>query len=177
MARHPTRQAGRRRIGERTDSVDGMTQRIQMGKAVPSAYQGLLALGDTVEKAAADAGVDRLLVELVKTRSSQLNGCAYCLDMHTADAIKHGEDPRRLFVLDAWRETELFTEQERLALELTETITRLSQTNGVPDELYERATAVFTETQYGAILWVILVINSWNRVAVPSHTRLPRRPR
>lgn len=154
-----------------------MTQRIQMAEAVPNAFQSLLALSGEVEKAAADAGVDKLLIELVKIRASQLNGCAYCLDMHTADAVKLGEDPRRIFVLDAWRETELFTEQERAALELTETITRLAQTQGVPDEVYERATAAFTEVQYGVVAWAILVINSWNRVAVPSHTALPRRAR
>lgn len=136
-----------------------------------------MSLSGAVEQAAADAGVDKLLIELVKLRASQLNGCAYCLDMHSADALKAGEDPRRIFVLDGWRETELFTEQERVALELTEVVTRLSQTHGVPDDLYDRATAVFTEDQYGAVMWMILVINSWNRIAIPSHTELPRRER
>jgi len=97
------------------------------------------------------------LLHLVKFRASQLNGCAYCLDMHTADAIKQGEDPRRIFLLDAWRETELFTEQERAALELTEVTTRLSQTQDVPDEVYQQATKVFTEAQYQAVAWMIVV--------------------
>lgn len=152
-----------------------MTQRIQLSTAVPGAYKALAALSAEVAAAAADAGVDKLLVELVKIRASQLNGCAFCLDMHTADAIAAGEDPRRIFLLDAWRETGLYTEQERAALELTEAMTRLSQTNDVPDDVYERATAAFTEAQYGAVAWTVLVINSWNRVAVPGHAPLPRR--
>jgi AhpD family alkylhydroperoxidase len=151
-----------------------MTQRTQIGKAVPSAYRAMLTLSNEVEKAAADAGLDRLLVELVKIRASQLNGCAFCLDMHTTDAMKAGEDARRLFVLDAWRETELFSEQERAAIELTEVLTRLTQTQDLPDEVYARARAAFTEDQYATVLWMIIVINSWNRIAVPGHQPLPR---
>lgn len=153
------------------------TPRIQFGRTVPAAYQAMRALADEVEKAAADAGVDRILVELMKIRASQLNSCALCLDMHTTDALKAGEDARRIFVLEAWRETELFTDQERAALELTEAVTCLSQTKGVPEDVYERATAVFTEDQYSAVMWMIMVINSWNRLANPSHTPLATRPR
>ena len=152
-----------------------MTKRISVIGSVPGAYDAYKGFADHIEKAAANAGVDPLLVELVKMRASQVNGCAYCLDMHSTDAIKLGEDPRRLFVLDAWRETDLYTEQERAALELTEAITRLSQTQDVPDDVYERATAAFTEDQYSAIVWLILVINGWNRLTVPSHTPIPRR--
>ena len=154
-----------------------MTQRIKVMRQLPGAYEAFKAFADDVEKAAAGAGVDGLLVELVKTRASQLNGCAFCLDMHTTDALALGEDPRRLFVLDAWRETDLYTEQERAALELTEVLTRLSETRDVPDDVYERATAVFTDEQYSAVVWLILVINGWNRLAVPSHTPLPRSDR
>ena len=152
-----------------------MTKRISVIERVPGAYDAYKGFADHVAKAAANAGVDGLLVELVKMRASQINGCAFCLDMHAADAMKLGEDPRRLFVLDAWRETDLYTEQERAALELTEAITRLSQTQDVPDDVYERATAAFTEDQYSAIVWLILVINGWNRLTVPSHTPIPRR--
>ncbi len=148
-----------------------------MIQKVPGAYQAYKAFSEHVDKAAANAGVDGLLGELVKMRASQLNGCAYCLDMHSADAVKLGEDPRRLFVLDAWRETDLYTEQERAALELTEVVTRLSQTRDIPDDVYERATAVFTEDQYSVVVWLIVVINGWNRLTVPSHTPLPRRAR
>jgi AhpD family alkylhydroperoxidase len=152
-----------------------MTQRIPVIKKVPGAYEAYRSFNELIEKAAANAGVDGLLVELLKYRASQLNGCAYCLDMHATSALKLGEDARRLLVLDAWRDADLFTEQERAALELTEAITRLSETRDVPDDVYERATAVFTEDQYSAILWLILVINGWNRLTVPSHTPLPRR--
>ncbi|HKN51753.1 MAG TPA: carboxymuconolactone decarboxylase family protein, partial [Amycolatopsis sp.] len=111
----------------------------------------------------------------VKIRASQLNGCAFCLDMHTNDAISIGESPRRLFVLDAWRETELFTEQERAALALTEAMTKLSLSQDVPEDVYEEAIRVFTEAQYRTVAWAIIVINSWNRVAVTSHSALPKR--
>ena len=141
-----------------------MTQRIPVLKKVPGAYEAYRSFNEHIEKAAANAGVDGLLVELVKYRASQINGCAYCLDMHSAAALKLGEDPRRLLVLDAWRDTDLFTEQERAALALTEAITRLSETRDVPDDVYERATAVFTEDQYSAIVWLIMAINGWNRL-------------
>jgi AhpD family alkylhydroperoxidase len=152
-----------------------MTQRIQVAGMVAGAYESLLALAGTVEKAAADAGVDRNLLELVRIRASQLNGCAFCLDMHTADAVRLGESTRRLFVLDAWRETELFTEQERAALELTEVLTGLTPGKGLPDEVYARANRAFTDDQYSVVVWTILVINSWNRLAVPSRMELPQR--
>lgn len=154
-----------------------MTDRINITQAMPDLYQSMRSLAEDVAKTAANAGVDKLLVELVKIRASQLNGCAYCLDLHNADAVRLGEDPRRLFVLAGWRETELFTEQERAALEVTEHVTRLSQTQDLPDDVYERATAAFTDDQYSALLWLVVVINSWNRIAVPSHTKLPRRAR
>jgi AhpD family alkylhydroperoxidase len=126
-----------------------------------------------VEKAAAAAGLDSKLIELVKIRGSQLNGCAYCLDLHTKDALKLGEDQRRLFVLSAWRETELFTEQERAALALTEAITKLSETQEVPDDVYDEATSVLTEKQYQAVAWEAVMINIWNRLAATSHKPLP----
>ncbi|MET1074842.1 MAG: carboxymuconolactone decarboxylase family protein [Umezawaea sp.] len=133
----------------------------------------MLALSGEVTRAARDNGLDPLLVELVKIRASQLNGCAFCLDMHTADAIKGGESPRRIFVLDAWREVDLFSAEERAALELTEAITRLSETRDVPDDVYDRATAVFTDPQYQALVWSIAVINTWNRLSVTSRAPLP----
>jgi AhpD family alkylhydroperoxidase len=86
-----------------------------------------------VEKAAANAGLDPKLIELAKIRASQLNGCAFCIDLHTRDALQLGEDQRRIFLLNAWRETDLFTEQERAVLALTEAVTRLSDTQEVSD--------------------------------------------
>ena len=151
-----------------------MTKRIGLGGA-PELYQAMAGLQAEVNKAAANAGLDPKLLELVKTRASQINGCAYCLDMHTRDALELGESPRRLFVLDGWRETDLFTEQEQAALALTEAMTKLAATQTVPDDVYEHAAKVFTEDQYRAVAWEIIAINSWNRMTITSHTPLPKR--
>jgi len=151
-----------------------MTKRIGLGGA-PELYQAMANLQAEVNKAGANAGLDPKLLELVKTRASQLNGCAYCLDMHSRDALELGESPRRLFVLDGWRETDLFTEQEQAALALTEAMTKLSATQTVPDDVYEQAAKVFTEDQYRAVAWEIIAINSWNRMTITSHTPLPER--
>jgi AhpD family alkylhydroperoxidase len=154
--------------------VDHMTERIQISGSIPGAIKAFYTASMEVEKAAIEAGLDYKLIELVKIRASQLNACALCLDMHTEDALtKHGEDIRRLNLLAAWRETDLYSEQERAALELTETITRLSETRDVPDEVYEYATKVFTESQYQAVTWLVMIINGWNRLAVPARPALP----
>ena len=154
--------------------MDTMTKRIGLGQA-PELYQAMANLQAQVNKAGANAGLDPKLLELVKTRASQINGCAYCLDMHSRDALELGESPRRLFVLDGWRETDLFTEQEQAALALTEAMTKLSATQAVPDDVYEEAARVFTEEQYQAVAWEIIAINSWNRMTITSHTPLPKR--
>ncbi|MBB4909714.1 carboxymuconolactone decarboxylase family protein [Actinophytocola algeriensis] len=152
-----------------------MTQRISIIKGMTGPFDALNTMAGVVAKAAAVAGVDTKLLELVKVRASQINGCAYCLDMHTADALKEGEDARRLHVLAAWRETDLYTEQERAALELTEVLTRLAETNDVPEDVYEFATKVFTESQYQAVVWMVMVINAYNRIVLPGHSKLPKR--
>lgn len=147
--------------------------RVQLSDGAPKAYEALVAMSRAAGAAASAAGLDPLLVELVKIRASQLNGCAFCLDMHSAEAVENGEDPRRLFVLDAWRETDLYSEQERAALALTESMTLLAETRDVPDEVYDRALAVFTEEQYKAVAWLVIVINGLNRVGVTSRMPLP----
>jgi len=155
--------------------VEDMTKRIALGQRVPEIYQAMANLAAEVEKAAANAGLDQKLLELVKTRASQINGCAFCLDMHTHDALGLGESARRLFVLDAWRETDFFTEQERAALALTEALTRMSEHGDVPDDVYAEAIRVFSEEQYRVVAWAVIVINSWNRMAITSHSPLPKR--
>jgi AhpD family alkylhydroperoxidase len=152
-----------------------MTERIQISYAIPAAFKAFHTAATEVEKAAVAAGLDQKVLELIKIRASQMNACAYCLDMHTADSLKLGEDIRRLNLLAAWRETDLYDEQERAALELTETITRLSETRDVPDEVYELATKVFTEAQYQAVVWLVMIINGYNRLAVPGRPALPNR--
>lgn len=150
-----------------------MSERIQISNAIPTAFKAFYTASMEVEKAAIESGLDRKLIELVKIRASQMNACSFCLDMHSEAALKHGEDIRRLNLLAAWRETELYSEPERAALDLTETITRLSETRDVPDEVYEFATKVFTETQYQAVVWLIMLINGWNRLGVPARPALP----
>ena len=150
-----------------------MSQRIQLGGGTSEPYRQLLALHRLVEKDAANAGLDQRLIELVKIRASMLNGCAFCLDMHSRDARKLGESERRIFVLGAWRETDLFSEQERAALALTDAMTLLPEAQDVPDEVYEQATAVFTEEQYRAVAWAVTVINAFNRLGVTSRKPLP----
>ncbi|TCO54918.1 carboxymuconolactone decarboxylase family protein [Actinocrispum wychmicini] len=151
-----------------------MTKRINI-YGFAKASKALFALAEEVTQAGNAAGVDQSLFELVKIRASQINGCALCLDMHTTDALKLGENARRIFLLDAWRETDLFTEQERAALELTEVLTRLPDNQDVPDDVYDRAVNVFTEDQYRAVVWMVMVINGYNRIGVPSRSELPRR--
>ena len=110
--------------------------------------------------------------ELVKVRASQINGCAFCLDMHAREALELGEDPRRLYTVSAWRDTEFFTGAERAALELTEAVTRISEA-GVPDEVYARVRGHYSEEQYLDLLLLIGVINVWNRLSVALHSTPP----
>ena len=143
-----------------------MEPRINVSKVDPKAYEAMIGL----EKYLAASCLDKNLYELIKTRASQINRCAYCLNMHTSDAIKLGETPQRLFLLDAWRETELFTEKERAVLALTESMTLI--TNGhVPDEVYKDAENVLTPLELSAVIIAVVAINGWNRIAIT--TRLP----
>lgn len=109
--------------------------------------------------------LDSTLLELVKTRASQINGCAFCLDMHTKDARANGETEQRLYGLNAWRETDYYTEEERAALALTEAITEIS-VNHVSDELYQKVREQFNEKDFVDLVYAINTINSWNRLAI-----------
>jgi AhpD family alkylhydroperoxidase len=153
-----------------------VTRRIQLGGQTSEPYQQLLGLYTLVDKAAADAGLDQRLIELVKIRGSMLNGCAFCLDLHTRATRRIGESERRIYLLSAWRDTDLYTEQERAALALTDAMTRLPETQDVPDEVYAQAAAVFTEDQYRAVTWTVTVINAFNRLSVTSREPLPAEP-
>lgn len=119
------------------------------------------------------SGLDYKLIELVKMRASQINGCGYCLHMHSQDARAAGESEERLHLLAGWRESSLYNERERAALGWTEAVTRLSET-GAPDADFEALTAVFTETEIVNLTLAIAMINLWNRVAVPLRTQHPR---
>lgn len=136
-------------------------KRISIGEKAPAAYQAMLGL----EKYIRSSGLDRQLCELIKIRASQLNGCAYCIDMHTEEALTLGESPRRLFALAAWDESPLFTEKERIALQLTEEVTFIGE-GGVDDSTYNDALNAFGEENLAHIIMQIVIINSWNRIAV-----------
>ncbi|MFI5707154.1 carboxymuconolactone decarboxylase family protein [Kribbella sp. NPDC051620] len=143
------------------------TERVSIDKQHPAAYKALIALSVEAENGAAAAGIDPLLAELVRIRASQLNGCAFCLRMHTRDALKKGENPDRIAVLPAWEETGYFSETDRAALRLTEAIT-LVPDGHVSDENYDAAAAVLTADQISAVAWLVTVINAFNRVAITS---------
>ncbi|MGA5540721.1 carboxymuconolactone decarboxylase family protein [Mycobacterium sp. NPDC051198] len=131
----------------------------------------MFALSGEVEKCAADAGLDPLLIELVKIRTSQINGCAFCLRMHTRDALAKGESPDRIAVLPAWDETGYFSETDRAALALAEAVTRISGTQ-VSDEQYATAASALTADQISAVIWLATVMNAFNRIAISSRYRV-----
>ena len=130
----------------------------------PEAIKPLLALVDYVR----GSGLEQSLIELVQMRASQLNGCAYCLDMHSKDARAAGETEQRLYVLQAWREAPFYTPRERAALAWCEAVTRLDPVQGVPDDVYEQVRAEFDENQLIDLNMAVILINSWNRIAIPS---------
>nr|WP_229871393.1 carboxymuconolactone decarboxylase family protein [Streptomyces longisporoflavus] len=139
------------------------TPRLNFAKAVPKVFKAVIGLD-----AAARDGLDPALVELIQIRASLLNGCAYCLHMHTSDARKAGEDEARLHMIGVWREARnFFTEKEQAALDLTEAVT-LVHRGGVPDDVYARAAAQFDETELGHVLALIFTINTWNRIALST---------
>lgn len=143
--------------------------RFEIHDVDPKAHQAVYAL----ERYVRESGMDRRLYELVKIRASQLNGCAFCLDMHARDARKGGEDQRRLDVLSAWREApDLFTDRERAALTLTEAVTRIGDA-GVPDVVWSQVTETFSQPEIVHLLMAIATINVWNRLAVATHQALP----
>ncbi len=144
-----------------------MQPRIDVNKYVGSGLgRALLHLGHEVKK----AGIDLTLYELVKIRASQINGCAYCIDMHTKDARARGETEQRIYALSAWRETPFFTGRERAALEWTEAVTLISETH-VPDDVFERVRQHFDEQDLLTLTFAVIEINAWNRLA--STFRVP----
>ena len=138
-----------------------MEARLPYVKLNPAGYRALSALQQVVEA----SGLDHSLIELVKIRSSQINGCAFCIDMHTIDARALGETEQRIYALNAWRETPFFTERERAALELAESVTKISDTH-VPDEVFAKAREQFSDQELVNLVYAIVTINAWNRLAI-----------
>lgn len=141
---------------------------VNLGKRNPATYQSLSALDETAHTEAAAAGLDPLLIELVKIRASQINGCAFCLRMHSRDAIAHGESADRLALVAAWWESQYFSEKEKAALVLAERLTNISH-DATDAHRTVDVDAVLTASEISAISWLVIVINAWNRVAISSH--------
>lgn len=138
-----------------------MTQRMNYYEIAPDAMKIMMEM----EKYTKKSSIERKLRELIKIRASQINGCAYCINMHTADAKKMGETEQRLYCISAWRECTFYSDAEKVALELTEHITLISEKR-VPDELYERVRKHFDEKAYIDLVILINQINSWNRISI-----------
>lgn len=144
-----------------------MTTRLDFAKAAPGAYRAMSQLEQYIR----NCGLERSLIELVKIRASQINGCAYCLDMHTKDARAAGESEQRIYLISAWREAPFYSERERAALEWTEALTLIAE-NEVSDELYERVKPHFTDEELVNLSLAIVTINGWNRLAISSRSEV-----
>ncbi|WP_261568208.1 carboxymuconolactone decarboxylase family protein [Frankia gtarii] len=144
-----------------------MTQRLNMAQVAPEGYRALLGLERYVQN-----NVDGTVLELVKLRASIVNGCSFCVDMHSRDALAAGESSRRLFAVGAWREAPFFDERERAALALTDEATRLGP-DGVSDETWALVTKSWSEKEAADLLLAIATINAWNRIAIPSRQSPP----
>jgi AhpD family alkylhydroperoxidase len=137
--------------------------RINIKELEPSSYKAMIGLEQYIR----NSQIDPILQELIKIKASQINGCAYCIDMHTQEAMKIGENQRRIFAISAWKESPLFTEEERAVLQLTEEVTLISE-DGVSDETYHNVLKFFGENVLAQIIMQIIIINSWNRIAVAT---------
>ncbi|WEK61353.1 MAG: carboxymuconolactone decarboxylase family protein [Candidatus Microbacterium colombiense] len=141
---------------------------VNIGKVYSAPYQAMLEFSAKAAEAGVDAGLSPLLVELVKIRASQLNGCAFCLKMHAADAVKAGETADRLAVLAGWWESQYFSAEEQAALQIAERVTQIGDHGRLPDRGVD-VDGILNEKQIAAVTWLVVVINSWNRIAISSH--------
>lgn len=146
-----------------------MEKRIQIDEIEPKGYQSMFAL----EKYLSGAEISTNHIHLIRMRASQINGCAFCLDMHSKDALKHGETAQRLFVLDAWKETDLFSEEEGVILQVTEEVTLIHE-QGLSSETYARASSVLGEHYLAQVIMAVVTINAWNRIAISTHKPTPQ---
>ncbi|MFI5188103.1 MAG: carboxymuconolactone decarboxylase family protein [Chitinophagales bacterium] len=148
-----------------------MKQRINLGKVQPGAYDVM----DALDKFVDESSIGKSYKEFIKIRASQINGCAYCVDAHSHDALKLGESLQKVLLVSAWREAgNIFSEEERLLFTMTEEITLISQ-HGLTDETYTKAIEVFGEERTAQIIMAIITINAWNRISVATQLRPPVR--
>jgi AhpD family alkylhydroperoxidase len=141
-----------------------MEKRVNINTTEPQAYKAMYAL----ENYLASTQLTKTHKELIKIRASQINGCAFCINMHTKDALKNGETNQRIFLLNAWRETPLFTEEEKVILSITEEIT-LIQHGGLSSETYKKAEQIFDSNYISQIIMAVVTINAWNRIAISTN--------
>ena len=141
-----------------------MEQRTNIAEMLPSSYKAMCDLSITVNK----SSLTPIQKELIKIRASQVNGCAYCLEMHTADALTAGEKKERIFLLNAWKESDLFSKEEKAMLSIVEEVTLIHK-NGLSDTTYREAQNFFNEEQIAEIIMSTVVINAWNRIAISTH--------
>lgn len=144
-----------------------MEQRIQIDEIEPEAYKGMYIM----ENYLAECGLSKSHKELIRIRASQINGCAFCIHMHAQDAIKNGETKERIFLLDAWKETDLFSKEEKIILSMTEEITLITQ-KGLSPETYQKATEIFDQNYIAKIIIAITTINMWNRLLISTNKPL-----
>jgi AhpD family alkylhydroperoxidase len=147
-----------------------MKARLNFYQAAPDTIKALSALEDHLRS----TGLEPSLFELVKIRASQINGCAFCINMHTQDARKNGETEQRIYLLDAWREAPLYTDRERAALAWTESVTLVSETH-VPDDVYEQVRGKFSDAELVNLTMLVAAINAWNRIAISFRAIPPGR--
>ena len=142
-----------------------MSTRVNIATTDSAAYKAMMGLESYLQT----IFLNHIQKELIKIRASQINGCAFCLDMHTKDAMKYGETPQRIYLLNAWREAlELYTEKEQILLTMTEEITLISH-KGLSEETYYKAKQIFDDKQIAEIIMAIVTINAWNRIAISTH--------
>lgn len=141
-----------------------MENRVNIQNTQPAAYKAMYGL----EAYLAGAELTKTQRELIKIRASQINGCAFCIDMHTKDALKYGENAQRIFLLNAWRETDLFTEEEKVILAITEEVTLIHQ-HGLTQATYEKAKKFFSEEVIAQLIVAVVAINAWNRIAISTN--------
>jgi len=146
--------------------ITQMDKRINVGQTEPAAMKALLAFNNYLQT----TRLTHIHQELIKIRASQINGCAYCINMHTKDARKYGETEQRIYLLSAWRETDFFTEEEQAILALTEEVTMISK-GGVSAKTYEKASRLFDEKYLSQIIMAVIIINGWNRLSISTNMR------
>lgn len=146
-----------------------MESRIQINTLEPNAYKAMLGLESYLQK----SQLSKSDICLIKIRASQINGCAFCIDMHTTEAIKNGEDLQRIFLLDAWWETDLFDDREKALLQVTQEVTQIHR-QGLSEATYRKAVDILGEHYLAQVIIAIVTINSWNRIAISTHIPIPK---